>query len=582
MSDPSPAAGPAPPTPGPALSRRSADGRARAQALEALAAAPRTPTSLVDYESRGSLLIIGPEPYALSMARELRGQVECTVLATGPAAAGAAPQAAATVEGLAVARAPLAALEGHLGAFRATVTSGGAAVDLATALDRGRPHFDLVLDLQRSPALRAELPPPGYYAPRGDEAALHRALAEIPGMRGSFEKPRYFHYDPDICAHGRSGLAGCTRCLEACPTDAIRSLGELVEVDPYLCQGGGGCATACPTGAITYAYPRPEEMLGGVRRALAAYRAAGGTAPWLLWHGAETGRAWLESLAAELPEWVIPLEVEEIGSVGMEAWLSALAYGASGVALLCPADTPASLAAELRRQLGVARALLEGLGYAGARLALVAADAAPAAAAQLGELPREAGLEPAGYAAQNEKRTTLRLAIDHLHARAPRPAASAPLPAGAPFGEVVLDRDACTLCMACVSVCPAAALQAGGETPALRFIEWNCVQCGLCETACPEDAVTLAPRILYDPAQRHATRTLKEEAPFRCVACGKPFATQAMMQRMREKLQGHWMFQKPGALRRLEMCEECRVKDMFVSEGGLTDPYGGQGPTGPG
>ncbi len=58
---------------------------------------------------------------------------------------------------------------------------------------------------------------------------------------------------------------------------------------------------------------------------------------------------------------------------------------------------------------------------------------------------------------------------------------------------------------------------------------------------------------------------LHEEQPFCCVACGKPFATRSMMARMEEKLRSHRMFQGQ-ALERLKMCEDCRVKDMFVSE----------------
>ena len=62
-------------------------------------------------------------------------------------------------------------------------------------------------------------------------------------------------------------------------------------------------------------------------------------------------------------------------------------------------------------------------------------------------------------------------------------------------------------------------------------------------------------------------RILNEEAPFCCITCGKPFATQSMMVTMREKLKHHWMFQDEQSLRRLQMCEDCRVKDLFASEG---------------
>ncbi|NIR31986.1 MAG: 4Fe-4S dicluster domain-containing protein [Gammaproteobacteria bacterium] len=555
------------------LPTETADGQARAAALGAAQVSGRVPTSLVSYQSSGSLLVIGPEPYARSQAEALADRLRCTVLATdADGSTKTSPGAGEGAHSIQVVRAKLVELTGHLGAFSATVAVGDEPVDLARAAGEGRERFDLVLDLSRTPHIRHEVPPPGYYAPGRDADALYRALAEIPELVGEFEKPKFFHYDADICAHAASGLNGCNRCLDACPTGAITSLAERIEVDPYLCQGGGSCATACPTGAITYTYPQVSDLLAEVRALLATYRERGGTRGSLLFHDGGEGRAWMAEIGPAMPERLLPFEVEEIGGVGMDAWLSVLAYGASEVILLAPPSTPPSARAELERQLGYARALLQGMGHSGERLRLVCAADPSRALRELHALAGTPAPPPAGFAALDEKRTTLRLAIDHLYAHAPAPVAAAPLPRGAPFGEVRFDHDACTLCMACVSVCPAAALEPGEETPALRFIEWNCVQCGLCEAACPEDAIAPSPRILYDPEKRMARRLLKQEEPFQCVVCGKPFATQSVMSRMREKLQGHWMFQKPEALRRLEMCEDCRVKDMFAREGGLIDP----------
>ncbi|NCG39551.1 MAG: 4Fe-4S dicluster domain-containing protein, partial [Actinobacteria bacterium] len=124
----------------------------------------------------------------------------------------------------------------------------------------------------------------------------------------------------------------------------------------------------------------------------------------------------------------------------------------------------------------------------------------------------------------------------------------------------------CTLCMGCVAVCPAGALIDNKERPCLSFIEWNCVQCGLCENTCPEKAITLNPRLLADSNARMARRVLNEEEPFKCVECGKPFTTQSMVSRMEEKLSGHRMFSGDG-IRRLRLCEDCRVKDMFKDGG---------------
>ena len=136
------------------------------------------------------------------------------------------------------------------------------------------------------------------------------------------------------------------------------------------------------------------------------------------------------------------------------------------------------------------------------------------------------------------------------------------LPKGTPLGEVQVDKSKCTLCMGCVAVCPAGAILDNKERPCLSFIEWNCVQCGLCENTCPEKAISLQARLLTDSNARMGRRVLNEEEPFKCLDCGKPFTTQSMISRMEEKLSGHRMFQGEG-LRKLKLCEDCRVKEMF-------------------
>ena len=36
-----------------------------------------------------------------------------------------------------------------------------------------------------------------------------------------------------------------------------------------------------------------------------------------------------------------------------------------------------------------------------------------------------------------------------------------------------------------------------------------------------------------------------------------------MIDRMMEKLAGHWMFETPEQRNRLRMCEDCRVADLY-------------------
>ena len=131
-----------------------------------------------------------------------------------------------------------------------------------------RVEADLVLDLTPSPLIGDRVPPPGYFAESMGQDGLDAVLSSLVDMVGVFEKPTYFDYDPDLCAHARNGVTACTRCLDACPTQAIVSIGDLVEVDPNLCQGLGGCASACPSGAIRYSYPAPGDALQFIRTLL--------------------------------------------------------------------------------------------------------------------------------------------------------------------------------------------------------------------------------------------------------------------------------------------------------------------------
>ncbi|MEZ5585203.1 MAG: ferredoxin family protein [Candidatus Competibacteraceae bacterium] len=301
------------------------DAGARATALQAVAGVAVESTSLVSYRSQGRLLLIGSADQTLALATELKNRsLRCHVLAWG----GGIDQASDDVPTLVIRRAQPVRISGHLGQFTVTLPSEGNDINIAQAIGSDSAHFDLILDLDTPPHLQWETPPLGYFAPDGDAGELNRALTELPEFVGEFEKATFFEYDPDICAHGARGLKGCTRCLDSCPTGAITSIGNQVAIDPYTCQGGGSCATACPTGAIIYSFPRPADTLNRLRLLLKTYATSAASAAILVFHDGEAGAARLAAVMT-LPDNIIPIEVEEIGSVGMDIWLAALAYGAS-------------------------------------------------------------------------------------------------------------------------------------------------------------------------------------------------------------------------------------------------------------
>ncbi len=222
----------------------------------------------------------------------------------------------------------------------------------------------------------------------------------------------------------------------------------------------------------------------------------------------------------------------------------------------------------IRSQMAVAQAILTGLGYQGEHFRVLhARDARDLAAldSDLRAAPAQGVSRTAGFAVQADKRATLELALDYLAEHAPAKPERIALPAsGSPLGALAINKDACTLCLSCINACPASALQDSQESPQLKFIEKNCVQCGLCVATCPEKALSLVPQLNLLP-QRKEPVVINEMKPYACVRCSKPFGTLKAIEAMLGKLAGHSMFQG-AALERLKMCGDCRVIDIYSAQ----------------
>jgi ferredoxin len=587
-------------------SEQGAESGPKQAALVASALVPDpAPAQTVAYQSGGALLIVGPLGAAVAWAERLAEQLDVAVLATDhrgelPPTRRYPVWAGRDVE-----------LAGYLGAFSVRWRQGNPidlelctrcnacmracpeqAIDFSyqVDLDKCKAHracvkacgdigaidfaredaprsesFDLVLDLSAEPLMRAAQPPQGYFAPGSDPLAQALAAREAAALVGEFEKPKFFAYNEKICAHGRSGITGCTQCLDVCSTGAIRGEGNKVVVEPHLCMGCGGCATVCPSGAMAYAYPHVADSGARLKAMLSAYHAAGGKDACVLIHDGGEGKSLVAQLGRGgkgLPARVIPFEVLHVASIGLDVMLGALALGAVQVAVLTPPAVDAGYRTALARQMASGGEILAALGFGGGHLILLDAGERKALEQALWTMAPARGLPPASFNLGNEKRRTLDFVFAHLLRHAPAPAEVLGLSPGAAYGQVVVDKDKCTLCMACIGACPEGALLDAKDKPQLRFIERNCVQCGLCEKTCPEDAIRLVPRLnLAADALREMT--LHEDQPFQCVRCGKPYATHRMIENMTGRLKAHSMFADPKALARLRMCGDCRVVDMF-------------------
>jgi ferredoxin len=550
-------------------SKDAASAGPKMAALIAAGAEPMPPIAVMTLESNGVVLIYGRDEVAIEAAERLAEKLDITVLLTKPG--DITPR---RVNAFPVLKGTVRNARGHLGRFELAIDdyalpqpSSRAKLVFGAGRDGATSGCDLILDLSGGqPLFPAHDLRPGYLrADPSDRAALERAIADAANLVGTFDKPRFIHFEESLCAHSRSQITGCTRCLDLCPTGAITPNGDHVAIDANICAGCGACASACPTGAAGYALPPADALMRRLRTLLQTYRSAGGGNPIVLFHDGAHGEAVIDALARfgdGLPANVLPLLVNEVTQLGPEMLAAVFAYGGKGAVLLTRAKPKHDIAG-LKRAAGMTETIVAALGYGAEVVRIIETDDPDQLRAALDATPAGvATTKPASFVPRGAKRGVLETTFRELHQAAPVPVDVVPLRPGAPFGGVKLDVAGCTLCHACVTACPTGALGDNPDRAMLRFTESLCVQCGLCEQTCPEDVITLEPRLDFQ-AWAAPPKVLKEEEPFNCTACGKPFGTKSSIERVLGKLgEKHWMFQGTNARRLdvIKMCADCRVE----------------------
>lgn len=220
----------------------------------------------VTLDSDGVVLVIGRDQVAVDAALRLGERMNVTLVLIGTVAE-ISPQRAVEVP---IFHAQTVEAEGYLGNFQITFGSFAAEPSSKSSLRfepspsaTGKSEADIVLDLRGdTPLFSAPKKRDGYMNPDpADPVGVAMALFEIADLAGTFEKPRYVDYNAKICAHARNQIIGCSRCLDACPTDAISPDGDGVAIDLYVCAGYGNCASVYPTGAASYALPRADALV---------------------------------------------------------------------------------------------------------------------------------------------------------------------------------------------------------------------------------------------------------------------------------------------------------------------------------
>ncbi|MFB6270079.1 MAG: hydrogenase iron-sulfur subunit [Halobacterium sp.] len=429
----------------------------------------------------------------------------------------------------------------------------------------------------------------GFYTGPVDAATV----AAVEDLLGGVEKPQFLDLEMDVCAAGGSSQQGCTACSDACPHGAVdRPTVDSVEFDPVACQGCGACTSACPTGAVRAREPSneriareveslltPEDRSGllsspdGVEEDVVAFvcdeRASRALDRY--------GRLARERDDVEYPPF-LPVEVPCADTVGEAHVLHALAAGADGVAIVgcggeCLHSGP-DPKAELVDRVNTATSDL-GLGE---RVAFFAPDPDDPGAfverasrfVELGldESPVPTGHESTGVAdatTTNPEYNTHEWALESVRAILPHVDHRDVIRGLESFGRVDVNED-CTFTPTCSNLCPTDALRR--EEAGLEFNHERCVNCGLCEEGCMEDAIMVDGGLEVDLLPEHndgdAWTTVADGEMRECRRCGKPFTSEASAQKISNEVGdvvAGIASDTDGDI--FEYCSDCRAKLVY-------------------
>ena len=434
---------------------------------------------------------------------------------------------------------------------------------------------DIFIDLSNDlPLVKSHEKRDGYYKinPQ-DKIACKNIIIEAQSKIGEFEKPIYVKFDENLCAHSRNKIDGCNKCLDACPAGAITPNGDTVSIDSAICGGCGMCGSVCPSGAAQVIWPSTDNLLNRLSVIVDTYNKIEKKMPRLLLHDEEHGSNLISYSArnfAGLPNDVIPIQLHSMGRVGHDILIGATAMGFSNIYILTdPKKHNENII--LEKEIEISEALLKGISIDNKhQMKIIEINDPEDLQNHLNKDNNQKYFKSSPFAAIGASRSMVRTAMLGLAKENNTEIEIINLPANSPYGSVDIDKNGCTLCLSCVSVCPAGALQDNPEMPQLLFREDACIQCGLCVKTCPEKVISLNPQFNLDDSAL-SNQLINEDEPFECIKCDKVFGTKKSITAIKKRLSSHSMFISEERQNLILMCEDCRVEEQFSQNDKIMD-----------
>jgi ferredoxin len=369
--------------------------------------------------------------------------------------------------------------------------------------------------------------------------------------------------DVDRCLNGRHDQAGCRRCVDACPTDAIALAGHLPSLVIDSCVQCGACTPACPTDAVV-GNDRPERRLVETSDALDApaitLACSAHPHPAAFESGGVVVRH-SRCLAAIGSEQLLATGHNGHRTVSLDlSWCCECPIGVAADVVIGNAEATNALVSLATGEL-VAPTVLRGLPGVDA-----SPDAGRNAGARVVDSRRPATSRRGMFASLRRRaavtieyskeptRLPLRRARGSVPNRLPQTVPTsrrrlldrlAKISAGfdvcastlqvsasaASIADVRVDADRCSGCDMCARYCPTGALRFSTSDDharncfALVLRTSSCIDCGICAVACPEQAVSYGDEISTRSFIAAEWSTVASGPLVDCASCGLPTAS---------------------------------------------------------
>jgi len=333
------------------------------------------------------------------------------------------------------------------------------------------------------------------------------------------------------CKRLRHRQNECRICVEVCPEGAIKlDPGPLVSEDCTRC---GLCQTACPTEVFQGEVHSDQCLLGRIGPLLAA-----------AWRAAAVQGLFLHCREAE-PQHRDSVAVPCLGAITGSFLLGATALGANPLTLVrgdCSSCRLRAGEALYGKASAAHRALASVFGLDGTALRMEQRPRnARGTSARRKFLARVLGqgehgspewpapgtdaTRPCRDATEENGRPTpgRALLLGLLRGARWSSAPSLPYEADLPWGRMRIDQNNCATCGTCVNLCPTGAItrRIDGDRLSHHFSGALCLNCRLCQEACPQQVISFEPHFDARDLLRDEPRPITRIRLHGCEICGE-------------------------------------------------------------